>query len=220
MLIMRMKRGLLASAVILTLAAFQPLRAADQDGLRFGIKAGPSFSTVRWSMPMLEGSVTGTETHRKLTVGLLAEIGLGPWFAVQPELDLLTAVRTWVPPLGTGIFTDTLQYLQVPILFKMKLARKGWIVPSVFAGPCLGVLLKARDSYYDVNSGQSYYADIKDLFRDFDLGGAAGAGVDIKVRNLWLLFDVRYYLGLMDVYRGADNSWKNSGLMVTAGLGF
>jgi Outer membrane protein beta-barrel domain len=217
---MRMKRTLSTAAVLLVLATVGPLRGADETGVRLGIKAGPGFSTVRWSMPVLDGSVTGTETHRKLTVGLLAEFDLGQWFAVQPELDLLTAVRTYTPSLDPGTFTDTLQYLQVPILFKMKFARKGWIVPAVFAGPCLGVLLKARDSYYDVESGQTYSADTKDLYRDFDLGGAAGAGVDIQVRNLRLILDVRYYLGLMNVCRAAGNSWKNSGLMIAAGLGF
>lgn len=217
---MRMKRALPAAAVLVILATVGPLRAEDGTGVRLGIKAGPCFSTVRSGMTVLGETTTETETHRKLTVGFLAEIGLGPWFAVQPELDLLTAVRTYTPPLDPGTFTDTLQYLQVPVLFKMKLARKGWIVPAVFAGPCLGVLLKARDSYYDVESGQTYYADTKDLYRDFDLGAAAGADVNVKVRNLRLILDVRYYLGLMDVYRDAGAFWKNSGLMITAGLGF
>ncbi|GEM_PF-1603271 len=217
---MSLRRSFPVAALVLLLASTYPLRAEDETGVRLGIKAGPGFSTVRWGMLVLGESVTGTETHRKLTVGLLAEFDLGQWFAVQPELDLFTAVHTYTPPLGQGTFTDTLQYLQVPILFKMKFARKGWIVPAVFAGPCLGVLLKARDSYYDVESGQTYSADTKDLYRDFDLGGAAGAGVDIQVRNLRLIFDVRYYLGLMNVYRAAGYSWKNSGLMITAGLGF
>ncbi|HSA96466.1 MAG TPA: porin family protein [Acidobacteriota bacterium] len=214
------KRSILSGSLVLLIAVLCPLRAEDEPGIRLGIKAGPCFSTVRWSMPMLEGSVSGTETHRKLTVGFLAEIGLSPRFAVQPELDFLTTVRTWTPPLGQGIFTDTLQYLQVPILFKMKLTRGGWVVPAVFAGPCLSVLLKARDTFYDVFTGQYYYADIKDLYRDFDLGAAAGAEVNVKVRNLRLILDVRYYMGLIDVERAADSSWKNSGLMITAGLGF
>jgi hypothetical protein len=71
-----------------------------------------------------------------------------------------------------------------------------------------------------MNSGLTYAGDIKDLYRDFDLGAAFGAGVNIQVRNLRLIFDVRYYLGLTDVYRSADISVKNAGLMITGGLGF
>jgi Outer membrane protein beta-barrel domain len=160
------------------------------------------------------------ETRRKLTAGFLIEIGLGPSFAIQPELDFLTTVYTWEPQLLTGVYTDTLQYLQVPILFKARLVRGGRAVPAVFAGPCAGILLRARDSYYDLSTGLTYSADIKDLYRDFDLGATVGAGVDIQVRNLKLLLDVRYYLGLVDVYRAADISVKNASLMFTGGLGF
>jgi hypothetical protein len=203
-------------AAVLILAASLPARAEETAGVRLGLKVGPCYSAVRWSTP--GGSVV--DASRKLTFGALAEIDLGPRFAVQPELDLLTMAYTWEPPLLTGVFTDTLQYLQVPVLFKAKLVREGWAVPAVFAGPCLGILFRARERYYDLSTGQSYYADINDLYRDFDLGAAAGAGVDIKVRNLRLIFDVRYYLGLTDVYRAADGSWRNSGLMITGGLGF
>lgn len=211
---MRMTHRLFTAALIL--AASLPARAEETAGVRLGLRIGPCFSAVRWSTP--EGSVV--DADRKLTFGVLAEIDLGPRFAVQPELDLFTTVYTWEPPLLTGVFTETLQYLQVPILFKAKLVREGWAVPAVFAGPCLGVLLRARERYLDLSTGLSYYADIKELYRDFDLGAAAGAGVDIKVRNLRLILDVRYYLGLMDVYRAADISWRNSGLMITGGLGF
>lgn len=210
-------KQLIAAGLALLLALWLPAAEEEETaGVRLGLKVGPCFSTVRRNGP--EGP--DVESRRKLTAGFLVEIGLGPWLAVQPELDFLTTVYTWEPPLLTGVYTDTLQYLQVPILFKARLVRRGWAVPAVFAGPCAGILLRARDSYYDLSTGITYSADIKDLYRDFDLGAVAGAGADIRVRNLRLILDIRYYLGLMDVYRAADSSWKNSALMITAGLGF
>jgi len=127
---------------------------------------------------------------------------------------------SWQDALGIGTHKYMLQYLQIPVLFKARLVRKGPVVPAVFAGPSLGILFRARFRYYDVNGGPPLIGDIKDLYRDVDLGGTFGAGANFRVRNLKLIFDVRYYLGLTDVDRSAENSVKNAGLMITGGLGF
>jgi len=205
--------------LIMILATAVPRTAAAETGLGLGLKVGPCISNVRWSLDDGSG-----ETYRRLTVGFLAEYSLSPAFAIQPELDFVTMGYSWwnLDPSSPmmGKYEDTLQYLQIPVLFKARLIRKGWIVPAVFAGPSLGILLKANFKFYDMNSGLTYAGDIKDLYRDFDLGAAFGAGVNIQVRNLRLIFDVRYYLGLTDVYRSADISVKNAGLMITGGLGF
>lgn len=202
--------------LIMILAAVVPRTALAQAGL--GIKGGPCISNVKWSLDDGSG-----EAYGRLTVGFFAEFSLSPAFAVQPELDFVTMGYSWWDLVTVGYmgkYEDTLQYLQIPVLFKARLIRKGWIVPAVFAGPSLGILLKAGFKYYDMNSGLTYGDDIRDLYRDFDLGAAFGAGVNIQVRNLRLILDVRYYLGLIDVYRAADIAVKNAGLMITGGLGF
>ena len=203
--------------LIMILAAVVPRTAAAETGLGLGIKIGPCVSNVRWSLDDGSG-----EAYRRLTVGFFAEFGLSPAFAVQPELDFVTMGYSWVDLVSAdpGKYEDTLQYLQIPVLFKARLLREGWIVPAVFAGPCLGVLLNARFRYYDLSGGLTYSADVKDLYRDFDIGAVFGAGVNVRVRNLKLIFDVRYYLGLLDVYQAAAISVKNAGLMITGGLGF
>ena len=207
-----------AILLIVILGTVVPRTAAAETSLGLGIKGGPCNSNLKWSQDDGSG-----ETFRKLTFGVFAEYSLSPAFAVQPELDFVTMGYSWwnLDPTSPmmGKYEDTLQYLQVPVLFKARLLR-GWIVPSVFAGPSLGILLKAGFKYYDMAGGLTYAGDVKDLYRDFDLGAAFGAGVNIRVRNLRLIFDVRYYLGLTDVYRSADISVKNAGLMITGGLGF
>jgi hypothetical protein len=203
--------------LIMILGTVAPRTAAAETGFNLGIKGGPCISNVRWSLDDGSG-----ETFKRLTVGVLIEVNLSPRFAVQPELDLVTVGYSWwdLISITPGKYEDTLQYLQVPILFKARLVPKGWIVPAVFAGPALGVLLKARYQFTELSSGLTYGADIKDLYRDFDFGVVVGVGVDIQVRNLKLLLDARYYLGLVDAYRAANISVKNAGLMITGGLGF
>jgi hypothetical protein len=203
--------------LIMILGTVAPRTAAAETGFNLGIKGGPCISNVRWSLDDGSG-----ETFKRLTVGVLIEVSLSPRFAVQPELDLVTVGYSWwdLISITPGKYEDTLQYLQVPILFKARLVPKGWIVPAVFAGPTLGVLLKAHYQFTELSSGLTYGADIKDLYRDFDFGAVVGVGVDIQVRNLKLLLDARYYLGLVDAYRAANISVKNAGLMITGGLGF
>jgi hypothetical protein len=209
------KTAILMMMIVGTLAP-RSMAAAETE-VSLGLKVGPCISNVRWSLDDGSG-----ETFKRLTAGVLIEVNLSPRFAVQPELDFVTMGYSWwdLVSVNMGKYEDTLQYLQIPVLFKARLIRKGWIVPAVFAGPSLGILLKAGFKFYDMVGGLTYIDDIKDLYRDFDLGAVFGAGVNIQVRNLRLIFDVRYYLGLTDVYRAADISVKNAGLMITGGLGF
>jgi hypothetical protein len=210
-----MKKGLTVFAASLLIGAFAPPPAPAQTGL--GIRGGSCASKVRWSLDDGSGGA-----FRKVTAGVFVEISLGPGFAVQPELDFVTMGYSWwvLNPETQGMYEDTLQYVQVPVLFKARLLRKGWVVPAVFAGPSLGILLRARVKYTDIYGDPPYSGDIKNLYRNFDPGGVFGAGVDILVRNIRIIFDVRYFLGLTDVYRAAGISVKNAGLMITGGLGF
>src|SRR5512136_1895121 len=195
---MRTTRGILASAAILILAGLGPLRAEDQDQarVRLGLRGGICLSSVNWSQNDGSG-----DPFRRPMFSALAEFSMSPTFAIQPELDVVTMGFSWrddIPYAGTK-HVDSLSYVQIPVLFKVRLLRPGWIVPAVFAGPVLGVLTTARGSDYDPYGNLIFQGDIKHLYRDADFGAAFGAGADIKVRNLRLLLDVRYYLGLPDV---------------------
>jgi hypothetical protein len=210
------RKGLSVLVPVLFFAAVLPSRAAAETGRTFGLKAGLGLSNVTWSFPSIGPGETSSE---RLTVGLLAEFGLGPWIATQPELDFVTTGYSWSDALGIGTHKYMLQYLQIPVLFKVRLVRKGRVVPAIFAGPSLGILLRARARYYDVSGGgPGYRMNVRGAYRDFDLGATFGAGLSIRVGTLRLILDARHYLGLTDVYRSADISVKYAGWMITGGF--
>jgi hypothetical protein len=109
-----------------------------------------------------------------------------------------------------------LNYVEVPILFRLFFNREGAIRPNAFIGPSFGFLTGAQGK---IGSGD--YESInnyKDQYNNFDLGLGAGLGVNIRVANeMYLIFDARYTHGLSDVSKSAGDV-NNQAIALTAGL--
>lgn len=213
----KMKKGVLTGGVVLLLAMFIPPQAAARIDFGLGIKGGLCASNVSWSLDNGSGG-----PFRRPTFGILAVFNLGSTFAIQPELDYVTTGFSWwiILPPEIAKYEDTLKYLQIPVLFKARLIPGGRIVPVVFAGPALGILLSAPVRTYDVNGSLVFERNARDIYRSVDLGAAFGVGAEILVGQIKLIVDVRYYQGLTDVYESPDFAVKNAGLMITGGIGF
>ncbi len=194
-----MKKAVLVCAAVLVMAAL--VSAATT--FNFGIKAGGSFFKNDWS------DNDGSErTLTRVTIGAFALTDITPMLGIQAEINYLTTGVWWE---DNGIRSDeTYGYLHIPVLVRARLMREGTFVPVVFAGPAVGILLSAK---WDGD-------DVKDSFKSTDFGADLGVGAEIALGEMKFLIDLRYYLGLTDVYKSTEFSMKNRGFMLTAGLLF
>lgn len=204
-----MKKTLLIIALTLgTIVSTQ----AQEDGIRFGAKAGLNLASI---------SGDGTDdlsTRTALHAGALVEIPISDKFAFQPEL-LFSAQGAKFDFSDQG-FTDEstfrLSYLNVPLMGKFYVAE-GF---SIQAGPQIGFLLSAKDVGEDSFNGE-YEDDIKDIFKGIDFGVNFGLGYQL---DMGLFFDGRYNLGLTDVTDeregGDDGSNQNAVFQISVGYKF
>ena len=198
-----MKKSLLVCAAVVILAGLVSSPVAAATKFSFGVKAGVSLADNKWS------DDTGEEKAlTRLTFGGFAIYNLTPTLSIQPEINYLMTGEWWDITDSTNI--EEFTYLHIPVLLKARLMKEGKVIPVVFAGPSIGFLLKARDQNKDV----------KVFFKDTDFGADFGVGAEMGAGNMRLLFDLRYYLGLANVWRGPSFSMYNRTFILTAGLIF
>jgi len=193
----------LALAVAMSVLMVSAVTAAPIKG---GLKVGLGLST-------LTGADTFADASSKLgfAAGAFADFGVSPSFSVQPEVLYATK--------GTQSSIDSaakwnLTYINIPVLAKLKLGNlKASMVPTVFAGPQLGLLLSSK-----MTNGTND-VDMKDVTNSTDFAVVLGAGLDIQKFSL----DVRYDLGLTSLGKtvaGVSPKIYNGTVLLSAGYSF
>ncbi len=202
--------ALMLAAVALFVAS--PLFA---EGMMFGIKGGINLANITGDdaedTTMKMGGVGGVFMCYNIT-----EI-----FAIQPEvLFSMKGAKYDITILDeTYEATMKLNYIEIPVLFKVNLPTEGKMKPSLYAGPALGILMSANAEVEDVSE------DIKDDMKGTDIGLLAGAGIGYQMENGSLLsFEVRYEVGMTSIADTGDSDVdvdvKNSVISVMVGYGF
>jgi hypothetical protein len=139
-------------------------------------------------------------------------------FAIQPEAYYSMKGATYSE--GGGTLTLSLDYFEVPLLFKLLIPVEGSSVrPSIFAGPAVGFNTTANFKV-EVDD-QSQETDIKDQVTSTDFSLAFGGGVGFMVGKNELGIDIRYILGLSSIDDTSDNlDLKNNVINFNAYFGF
>lgn len=98
---------------------------------------------------------------------------------------------------------------------------KDVVRPKIYLGPSLAVKLSENDDFPNHYTDAAIYNNTG-MFRTFDLGINAGAGVNIKVsKATWLNLDLGYTQGLMDVVDDPASHYNtNQNLAFNAGVLF
>lgn len=196
-----MKKTLLIIALALGIVVTTP---AQEDGIRFGAKAGINLA-----------SVSGDDTddldgRTSLHIGALVEIPINDKFAFQPEL-LYSAQGSTADVAGTDV-TTAIDYINIPLMGKYYVAE-GF---SIQAGPQIGFLASANAK---ADGGDD--VDIKDQVKGIDFGVNFGLGYQL---DMGLFFDGRYNLGLTDIADeradGDDGSNQNAVIQFSVGYKF
>ena len=151
---------------------------SNAQDIKFGFKGGLNFATLNGDD--VDDNLDGRTGYH---IGAVAQFSLAETIAIQPEL-LYSA---------QGIEDIDIDYLTLPILFKLKFAG----IASVEAGPQFGFVVND-----DFEVGEP---------EDFDLSGAVGAGVEFG----GFFGQIRYNFGLTDVVEDAEA--KNSAFQISVG---
>ncbi len=200
--------------LVLLLTAFLAPRA---EAITFGLKAGFNSSTISFNNT---SSITAdTNRVKGLTAGVFASFSLG-LVSVQPELLYSRRGFQFYIPEGPYTYDYKLDYLEVPVLVKVRVIPAGPIKPFVFAGPSFGYLLKAKGIDRSNEPEVSY--DITDIFKRTEAAVVMGAGIDLGLPFIKATLDARYHLGLTVIQESGEetSSTKNKGFSVMIGIGF
>jgi opacity protein-like surface antigen len=139
--------------IILTAAAVFAFGFANAQDVKFGVKAGVDFASMRAKFD----NITVTESETGFYLGGFVDVAVSDKFHVQPEL-LYVSVKD-------------LEQIQLPILAKFTVAEKF----NLLAGPNLGFILDPGEGAKSFNFGFDFGAsyDVTEnlsLDAKYDLG--------------------------------------------------
>jgi hypothetical protein len=185
-----------------TLFAVSPLFA---EGAQFGIKAGLNIANVTGD------DAEGFSSKVGLVAGGFMCYNFTEIFAFQPEL-----LFTMKGASGDGDHKWSVNYIEIPVLFKANLPTEGKIKPMLYAGPGFGILMSSKAD--DV--------DMKDETTSFDIGVMAGAGIAYQMEKGAITLEARYEVGMTTLAKNEDEDTgskpdiKNSVISFLVGYAF
>lgn len=207
--------------LLLSLAIFASINTKAQ--VAFGFKGGYTRSSLNGS------NAFDNNILQSQTVGAFIQFG-GFVFAVQPEV-LITQKGGHNYEMLEHINEEyRFNYLEIPVLLKAGIPLPGEVIfPHVFVGPYYASALTSSYTGTGMVTDASGNNTLRESFiyqrnlRQNDLGILGGAGVDIRLNQLFFTFDARYHLGLRTIDAGSNNydqlEIRNGMFLITAGIG-
>ncbi|MCU0344171.1 MAG: PorT family protein [Ignavibacterium sp.] len=161
--------------------------------MQAGLKAGLNIANLSGDDAGSPDSKTG------FAFGGFFMYQFSPMFAIQPEAYYTMKGATEKMDFqGTTVdLTYTLDYIEIPVLFKFLIPIQGsGVKPAIFAGPFLGIntTAKVKAEY----QGESQEEDIEDT-KSTEFGLQFGGGIGFPIGKGELGVDIRYILGLSTI---------------------
>lgn len=207
-----MKRILIPGLSILSLLIGMPQSQA-QESVSLGPKAGISSTTL-----VGEG-VDEASPRVNFVGGLFYSINATEMFSIQPELLYHRKGATFENQ-AFNLKTDlTIDYLELPILFKIRVPLGDVLYPSIYAGPYGAVKLRDKSVTTQLDTDISIQEDPE--VHSFDGGIVIGVGLDLEAGAFYFGGDIRYGIGLSTIDRSVEDPIKayNRSLSILFGLG-
>lgn len=178
--------------LVLTVGALATAKAQ----ITYGIKAGPNFSSLRYS-----GDNSNFSSKVGFHAGAFVGIPIADHFSVQPEVQYSGEGAKSKESDGEGGTVDVkynLNYINIPIMAKYTLPV------GVFfqTGPQIGFLASAKGKASGVS------VDIKDGFKSTNFGWGLGAGY---LSSIGVGIDLRYTLGLSNIAKDSGGESVKTG---------
>jgi len=208
-----MKRLMIVALVALCVAALLPQTLSAG----FGIKGGYSLS--KFALTAADPIPFAFQNLRSPVGGIFFSLGFGP-LAIQPEvLYVRMGGRDVIDGSGSEFRFD---YIQVPLLLKLKIIPLGPISPFIFAGGYGSYLLKAKEVTLVDGVVVGDPADLGENYEKYDYGVVGGVGLKLKLPGISISIEGRYNYGLQNILTdpGAGEAVKNRSMMALVGIGF
>lgn len=210
---MNLFRAMIMSLLAMTVSLVSFETSQAQTDVALGAKAGTNFSNLRGE--------DADDTERKVgfTGGMFLSISPRPFLTVQPEL--LFTQRGATNTNETLNIKQELRanYIDIPVLFKLRLPIDDVFFPHVYIGPQFSTHLNNTYSVEQLDTNIEIDSEVD--VNEFDFGGVFGAGMDIQSNHLLITVDFRYGLGALNINENDDGiEIKHSDLMFFAGVGY
>ena len=182
--------------------------------LSFGIKGGvnvAAFSIKEQGATIPQSSING------FTLGAVLEIGITDNIFIQPEAIFLqkgSELNTSIAEIKTNV-----NYLDIPILLKIKLLNTDLLNVNLLGGPSFGLALNGETTTAGGQTVDLSFGGDNGLKR-LDLGIHAGGGIGVNLGSIGVFGDVRYLFGVSNISEDANREIKNKGLNLSVGLIF
>jgi hypothetical protein len=184
-----------------------------------GLKLGASVATLDRESTQIGDDPFRTRTG--MTAGGYAFLPVRQRFGVLFEL-LFTEKGASLPFHDPALVQGTMstrfkfQYMDVPVLARVRGPRIKGAMLHAFAGPTMSVRLSGKQqTVLDLASPAGFERDLDEMDR-FDVGLTFGGAVQLNRR---VFFDARYTYGLSSVLADDNGTaLSNRGLLVTAGV--
>ena len=164
--------------------------------MQLGLKAGLNIANVGGSDAdnlVSEDESISLDSKTGFEGGIFFIYQFSNMFAIQPEVYYSMKGATYSE--GGGELTLSLDYIEVPLLFKLLIPiQSSNVRPAVFVGPSVGFNSTANVKIeFD---GESDELDLKDETTSTEFSLVFGGGVGFGVGNNEVGVEIRYILGL------------------------
>lgn len=216
-----MKRFIAGSCLAVSLVVFAIPSHAQT--VWWGIKGGANIATVGGA------NVQDVNAFTRLIGGAFIKVDLSRNVALQPELLYAQKgmKQQWIVDTGQAgqVAVDTkwkIDYVEVPLLFRVQPGGTMQFQPHAFAGPTFAIrtLCKARSestaSQFEEQADCETFLGSNSV-KDLDYGFAVGGGAEMSVGSAFIGVDARYVVGLTRVM---SNGMKNRAFGIMAGVRF
>ncbi len=176
----------------------------------FGAKAGYTASTFRGT------DANNVDWQSGYAGGLFVNIGVLDFFTIQPEVLFRQRGASNQNETFNINQNVRLSYMDVPVLFKLRIPIAETFYPHIYAGPQFSYNIRGD---YEISGGGIIAGSELDV-RKIDFGGVMGFGLDLVIDKLFLTADFRYGIGALTIDK-SDNSasLRNEDLSILLGVG-
>ncbi len=179
----------------------------------FGVKLGLARANI------FGGGIFDQHYRTGFAGGAFIIWNFGSQFALQPEILLVRKGSTYAESGGGESVRETLSldYLEIPILAKLRLLLIEAVRVHVFTGPSPALRLRAR---VKVEYGGETEIEILEGIKKTDLGWVAGAAVDVPAGGIRISLDLRASWGLKSLSAESARRIRNRAIYALIGVTF
>ena len=209
-----MKNKLNLSIALIVLAGFCVKSYAQ---ILWGIKVAPVASV--WSE---SGNLyCGSDYKAGFAAGIQADYNFSKNFSVEAEANYQTkgSKADFTVNQVDEKINRNISYLNIPLKLKANFSDELGLNESwssfFYTGPYYSILLKAADKYDGKDISE--LTRIEDTVSDKDMGLIFGIGASKKVKSIAIFTDLRYEMGLYEIYE-ADKDLRNKSVSIAFGI--